>query len=430
MRMRRATRRCSLRIDPSMAAGVLLYFVIGIAGQPAIAGQDASAEDSGGAHAHIDLGDVSGDETWPLQMHLSDPVVEKLKEISERSYERYKNRKADGQMAVLVWTPPEAERIRGVLIITILAHSIYFGEHEATREVAKRHEMGIIYLRSGVDRKLIPGILEQIADRTGIDEYRHAPWITWGMSANGRFPTYMSWAHPERSIASIVWHGEVPPWGGDYPPEWARFGHRHLHVNLNGQSEWARTWHRHVRPGLLNYRKHKGWLPHQVVAPGIGHGDHPGGSLGQQRGYTVEKTEDDPVRRMSRMAGFDYMAMFVDKALELRLPEESYPTDGPLELQQVDAEQGYLIHPRAVEELIDEPWRPLEWDEQRDEYIIDPDESGDAEVDRDPLDKPLIQPAGAVEPENRKHMFWVADRELAEAWWKLHAIDDQPFPLP
>lgn len=401
--------------------------VLSVAATAVGAGEDG--EQAGEKHPHLGLGDAPGDATWPLQMYLSEPVAEKLKELSERAYDRYTNRKRRGELPVLVWTPPEAERIRGVLIIAMLAHSIAFGEHGATREVARRHEMGIIYLRSGMRRELIPGILDQIAERTGIDEYRHAPWITWGMSANGRFPTYMSWAHPDRSIASIVWHGEVPPWGGDYPPDWARFDHTHLHVNLNGQTEWARTWHRHVRPGLLNYRIHKGWLPHQVVAPGTGHGDHPEGSLGRRHGLTVERTEDDPVRRMSRFEGFDYMAMFVDKALELRLPEEGYPTDGPLQLRQVDEDEGYLIHPRAIEELLDEPWRPLKMRDDREEYIVDPENSGGAEVERQQIDEPLIQPARDVDPDRRKHMFWVADRELAESWWKLHAIDDQPFPL-
>ncbi len=36
--------------------------------------------------------------------------------------------------------------------------------------------------------------------------------------------------------------------------------------------------------------------------------------------------------------------------------------------------------------------------------------------------------AEGVDPARRRHMFWVPDREVAEAWWRLHAIDDQPFP--
>ena len=415
-------------LPPALLLAALLHLSLAVPATVADA-VDREAGDSGAAHPHIEIGDERGDETWPLQMHLDEAVEAKLETLSERAHNRYRNRKQRREMAVLAWTPPDTERIRGVLIIAMLAHSIAFGEHEAMRKVAKRHELGIIYLRSGMRRELIPGILEQIAGRTGIAEYRHAPWVTWGMSANGRFPTYMTWAHPDRSIASIVWHGDVPPWGGDYPPDWARFDHTHLHVNLNGQSEWDRTWHRHVRPGLLNYRVHKGWLPHQVVAPGTGHGDHPEGSLGQRHGYTVERTEDDPVRRMSRYEGFDYMALFIDKAVSLRLPDAGYPTEEPLELQQVDEERGYLIHPRAIEHLLDEPWRPLQKSEDGKTWIIDPQQRGDAEVEREEIEAPLIQPAGEVEPDQRKHRFWVADRELAEAWWHLHAIDDQPFPL-
>lgn len=34
----------------------------------------------------------------------------------------------------------------------------------------------------------------------------------------------------------------------------------------------------------------------------------------------------------------------------------------------------------------------------------------------------VIHPASEVKPENRKNMFWVADKEQAEAWLKYHQI--------
>ncbi|MCC5830969.1 MAG: hypothetical protein JJU36_16105 [Phycisphaeraceae bacterium] len=405
----------------AMAAVFLLKFAFAVA----VSAEEAEAP----SHPHIDKGDVEGNQVWPLQLHLPGKVADELRQINERGYNRYQAQRQRGQMAILNWTPAEAQRIRAVLIIPVLAHSLAFGEHAETRRIAEERGMGIVYLRHGIDRLLIQGILDEIADRTGIVEYRHAPWITWGMSANGRFPTNMTWQAPERSIASIVWHGEVPPWGGQYPPDWASFGHTHLHLNVNGIDEWAGTWHRHVRPVILNYQMRKDWLTNMVVAPGIGHGDHPEGTLGTRRGWTAEVTEEDPVRRMSRVQGFDYAAMFVDRALALRLPEEGYPTNGPLELRQVRAEDGYLIHPRALEVLLGEPWRPLQLDEEGKAYQVDPQRTADARQERGQVDQPLVRPARELDPEQRKHWLWVPDRAMAEAWWKIHAIKDQPFPL-
>ena len=57
---------------------------------------------------------------------------------------------------------------------------------------------------------------------------------------------------------------------------------------------------------------------------------------------------------------WDYLAVYVDKALGLRLPPDGYPTDGPLTLRTVDANKGYLIDPFAIESMFELPAFPLE----------------------------------------------------------------------
>ena len=47
-----------------------------------------------------------------------------------------------------------------------------------------------------------------------------------------------------------------------------------LYVCANGQEEWDGTWYRHVRPNPLNRRATTGWLAHQTVARGVGHGNY------------------------------------------------------------------------------------------------------------------------------------------------------------
>jgi len=75
---------------------------------------------------------------------------------------------------VMVWAPEAAERIRAVLLIVNNAASKHFGEHPALREVAARHEMGVVYLRRGSRNALDPeqtvlrDILAAVAETTGI----------------------------------------------------------------------------------------------------------------------------------------------------------------------------------------------------------------------------------------------------------------------
>ncbi|MBM4019913.1 MAG: hypothetical protein FJ288_16600 [Planctomycetes bacterium] len=263
---------------------------------------------------------------------------------------------------VLVWVPEGAKRIRAMLLIPNNTDSKIFGEHAALRQVAARREMGIVYLRdfdTGIEhRKDAPAeperiqeVLHLVADATGIVEFRHAPWVTFGKSSRGEFPFRMAWLFPERTIASVSYHAETPTWP---LPEWARLkGETILHVNANGETEWGGTWFNHVRPSLLNYRARTGWLAHQVIARGIGHGDYPDthGSAGWG--------EPVPPGTMSCLRIWDYLALFMEKAIALRVPSEKYPADGPLELKQVDEASGYLIDPFAAEDLFRVPRLPL-----------------------------------------------------------------------
>ncbi|MGD0896186.1 MAG: hypothetical protein ABR915_00035 [Thermoguttaceae bacterium] len=247
---------------------------------------------------------------------------------------------------LLAWVPPGAKHIRALFIVPNNTDSMGVAMHPAVRAVAAKHEMAILYLRNG-DEPDVQSILDFLAEKTGIAEFRHAPWIVLGKSSRGKFPIVMAWNHPKRTIASISYHAETPTWP---PADSAKLaGETILHVNANGESEWGGTWFVHVRPSLLNYRAQKNWLPHQVVAQGIGHGDYPESTSGK----------DNPAQRMSRNRVWDYLAVFIDKALDLRVPKDKYPTDGPIELKQVDDSTGYVIDPFAVEDLFRQPHYPL-----------------------------------------------------------------------
>jgi hypothetical protein len=295
---------------------------------------------------------------WPYGVDLGEPAV--------------KAGGAKGGAAIMAWVPEKAGRIRAVLLIVNNAASKHFGEHPALREVAARREMGVVYLRSsnpeaaiGNDPKstMLSDILGAVADATKIPEFRHAPWITFGQSSRGKFPFTIAWAFPERTIATISHHAETPTWPA---APWAKLDQETvLHASMNGEVEWGGTWHRHVRPSLLNYRARTAWLPHQVVAYDVGHQNEVDLGTGGGPAYGQQFPGVVTIAKI-----WDYLAVYVDKALELRLPKDGYPTQGPLKLRAVDPNSGLLIHPFAIEALFELPPFPLR--ETQAGYVVDP----------------------------------------------------------
>jgi hypothetical protein len=259
---------------------------------------------------------------------------------------------------LLVWTPAAAKRIRSVFVVPNNTDSKGFAECPPLRRAAAKAEMGVLYMRTfdpGIEweRKTapditrLPALLDYVAEKTGVAEFRHAPWITFGKSSRGSFPFRAAWMWPERTIATVTYHGETPTWP---VAEWARLGNQTImQVNANGETEWGGTWYRHVRPSLLNYRARRNWMSHQVVAWGVGHGDYPEETSGK----------GNPTPRQSRPRVWEYLALFIAKANELRVPKDKYPTNGPVELKTVDEAGGYVIDPFAVEDLFFQPHCPL-----------------------------------------------------------------------
>ncbi len=225
-------------------------------------------------------------------------------------------------------------------------------------------------------------------------------------------------------LPGITYHGEGPTWP---IPSWAAKQDRSiLYVCANGQEEWDGTWYRHVRPFLLNYRANNAWLPHQVAGVGVGHGNYADTHGGVGWGKPV------PEGAMSVLRIWDYLAMFADKALTLRLPGKGYPTDGPLKLRTVDPDAGYLVHPRAIETLLATKWLALREKDGEYKTIPWPDEVHpvyDTEQGAVAL-KLFIRKAQDVPAAERRGLLWIPDRELAEAWLKLHNIKAMDVGIP
>lgn len=373
--------------------------------------------------------DSLAEDKWPIGLRLSDSL------LTDRDTRR-KERSAD----VLIWIPDGLKRFRAMMLVVNNTDSKDFHMHQALRDVCTKHEVAIVYLRrfyTGIEYhhkkpvstppaapNNILKVLDAIATELDMPEFRHAPWTTLGKSSRGEFPFRMGWIYPERTILGMTWHGESPTWP---IPDWAaKQDENILYLAVNGEQEWDGTWYRAVRPFLLNYRKNTGWLAHQFVSPGVGHGNYVDANGSKGWGKPV------PEGKTSVLDVWDYMAMFVDAGLTLRLPKEGYPTDGPLKLKPVDPSQGYLVHPRAIEELIGMKWMALRKKDGEYQNIPWPEEKHpvlDSEQGKIPNDQ-LIRKYTDVPEGERADCLWIPTQKLAEAWLKRENVAKRDVSVP
>ena len=369
-------------------------------------------------------------ENWPLQLKLPQELGELWGD--GRAQRSLRSEAPD----ILLWVPPDVERIRAVMLIANNTDSVLIGEHPRVREVAARQGMAILYLKhfsgQAIESKDPPDLADKsfetvmalAADATGIDDFHQAPWITLGKSSRGRFPFRTTWWFPERVIASISYHGETPTWP---MANWSKVGENEetsesvLHLNIQGLREWDGTWYRHVRPALLNYNRETEWLAHQMVIYGVDHGYYMDYFLYPNHGARLEKEHN--FTRVTEV--WDYIAHFMDAAMTLRVPMELPAGGEAVKLNSVSRESGYLIHPRAPEELLGSKWFALRQNEAgRFQTIQWPDEPTPVFAEEQgvlPVDA-LVRPAGDVPEAERGNYMWIPTRKLLELWLGHHNL--------
>jgi hypothetical protein len=279
-----------------------------------------------------------------------------------------------------LWIPEGCPRVRAV----VFAHNNMLEEvileHPRFRQELAR--LGIAELlvtplfdfwqvttnNEGVNAKFT-ALLKTFAVESGYRELEFAPVIPLGHSASATMPWNFAAWNPQRTVAVLSVHGDAPQtrltgnsrtnadWGGrniDGIPS----------LMVMGEFEW---WEDRLAPMFPFKKKHQAAPVALLCDAGNGHFN----------------SSDELV---------DFLAMFVRKAAEWRLPEKS-PLNEPPKLTPVDPCQGWLV----------DRWRP---------------------------GQPPAAPAAPFEKYagNRDEAFWCFDREMARVTEKYYARQRGKLP--
>jgi pimeloyl-ACP methyl ester carboxylesterase len=117
-----------------------------------------------------------------------------------------------------LWVPPDAERIRGVVVAGMTVMERELVQDSEIRAVCRTEGLAVVFFRSGLGSVDVPGVLAVFAAGSGYDELATAPVFLVGHSAGG--PQAKAWARrlADRCFGLVLFRGGVPG-GSDAVPE-------------------------------------------------------------------------------------------------------------------------------------------------------------------------------------------------------------------
>lgn len=273
----------------------------------------------------------------------------------------------EGAGRAFLWVPPDCGNVRAVVVgqNNMLEESVL--EHPVFRAEMAKLGIAMVWVAphfdggSGIEQgagKRMESVLRTLGEESGYQELATAPVVPIGHSACATFPWNYAAFFSERTLAVLSLHGDAPltklTGNGKPNMDW---GNRNIDgipgLFAIGEYEWMDE---RMLPGLEFRKKFPQSCIAMLAEPGQGHFD----------------ACDELV---------EYLAMFVRKAAQARLPEK--PGDA---LKPVDASKGWLVERWTPREGRRIPAAPVA------SYIGDP---GDA--------------------------FWAFDGEMAKATEAYHA---------
>lgn len=245
-----------------------------------------------------------------------------------------KSGETEEQPRAFLWIPPSCNRVSAVMFSQQNMTEETLFEMEAFRVALEKIGVALVWIVPRLDQqwdvdtgvqRAFDVLMGELAEVSGYGELAHVPVVPFGHSAMATFPWNFAAWNPARTLAVVSFHGDAPRTNltgyGRENLEWGRT--RNIDgipgLMIEGEYEW---WEARVNPALAFRMMYPESCISFLCDAGRGHFD------------VCEETAE-------------YIALFLEKALELRCPDNP-SADVPARLLPVDVEKGWLA----------ERWRP------------------------------------------------------------------------
>ncbi len=282
-----------------------------------------------------------------------------------------------------IWIPSSCtDHVRGIILASQTSSEEQYATDPHIREAAHQAKLAIIYIRGGglsvpeipADTLFLNNILAKVAQETGFPEIEHAPWFTCGHSTSSNFAVGLAYWKPERTFGFMTYKGGITG-----PLEWMEQTQEELYDSLQ---------YIPILGVQGNYEEFGG---HRDSAVGTEQ------AIRDSRAQVMRLRRRDPSRFLissfmcigeghmgwSKQAA-PLLGMFIRKAAKRRIPENAFAVNGPVELNTISAENGWLADTGIVE---------------------------------NPAELEIDSAGTSSDPEDH---FWMIDREFADAWVSWH----------
>ena len=229
-----------------------------------------------------------------------------------------------GQSQAFLWLPPQAKQIRGIVIGGMTLAERELAKDPAIRQACADQQLAIVFLKCGLAAADPQKVLDDLARASGYRESAVAPLFFVGHSAGGPQAKAAAIKYKDRCFGLVQYRGGIPGGAGSdiVPPglptlmmigQFDEFGGTMR--NAAGRETWEGG-----RDLLAAYRAlDERNLASIVVEPGAGH-----------------------FAWSDRNAA--YLALFIRKAAQARIPDWPIDAAGPVTCKPIDPKTGWLTN--------------------------------------------------------------------------------------
>jgi hypothetical protein len=226
-----------------------------------------------------------------------------------------------GNATVFLWIPPEATQVRGVLMAGMTLAERELVKDPLIRKACAAEQVALVFLTTGLGSLDLQQVLDGLAKASGYRELSVAPLFFVGHSAGGPQAKAAAAKFAERCFGVMQYRGGAPSWDPPLPPgipalmmlgQFDEFG-KSMMRDESGRENWENGRDEMVKFRSLNPAN----LGSIVIEPGAGH-----------------------FAWSDRSAS--YLALFLRKAAQARIPDWPADAKTPVACRRVDPATGWL----------------------------------------------------------------------------------------